>query len=87
VFLYLKVEGGQTFIRVGSVVTLAMGRHVHAEGQRERANQRSGVTHNHDDPKPRKRADGRNSWCCHTAYEKAKEMGKFEDGEYVGEYE
>jgi len=65
-----------------------MVRRVHAEGQRERQNMRSGVTHDHDDPKPRKRRDGRNLWCCPTAREIAKDQGKFNDeGEYAGEYE
>lgn len=64
-----------------------MTRSVHAEGMRERRNMReNSVDHDHDDPKPRKRQDGRNQWCCRTAREVAKEQGKFEDGEYVGEY-
>lgn len=64
-------------------------REVHAEGMRERNNQRNNsVTHNHDDPKPRKRVDGRLSWCCPTAYEIAKEQGKFDpEGNYAGEYD
>jgi len=64
-------------------------RKTHNEGMRERQNMKnSTTTHNHDDPKPRKRVDGKDSWCCITAYNIAKEQGKFDDdGNYVGEYE
>jgi len=63
-------------------------RQVHSEGVRERNNQRTNaVDHDHDDPCPRRRRDGRLLWCCPTALEVAREQGKFEDGEYIGEYE
>lgn len=63
-------------------------REVHEEGMRERANMREHSTdHDHEDPKPKKRTDGRLQWCCPHAYSIAKSMGKFNDaGEYVGEF-
>lgn len=66
-----------------------MTRKVHSEGLRERQNMKANsVDHDHDDPKPKKRRDGRLSWCCPHALDIAKEQGKFDDeGNYVGEYD